>query len=338
MTFNWNDSKSFFRHPYFWPGTFVLFLLVLPIVAGDPVFLHLVILVYFYAFLAMSWNILGGFAGQLSMGHAAFVAIGAYVSTLLLLRWNLSPWVGMFIGGFAASLVSVLIGYPCFKLRGAYYALATLAFSELVRVIITNTDTFLGFKVNGASGLLLPVKGNDPLYFQFIEKTIYYYIILIFCILLTLVIYLINNSRLGYYLAAIREDQDAAESLGINVTGCKLLAAMISAFFTGIGGVFYAQYVLFISAESIGGLHISFEMVFISIIGGKGTLFGPVVGAFLMTPLAELTRTYFGSSYMGLHLVLYGVVLMFVIKFIPSGIFFPLTKLYHKFIKVQMTT
>ena len=334
MTYNSNDSKPFFCHPYFWPGALVLFLFALPIVAGDPVFLHLVILVYFYAFLAMSWNILGGFAGQLSMGHAAFVAIGAYVSTLLLLRWNLSPWVGMFIGGCAASVVSVLIGYPCFKLRGAYYALATLAFSELVRVIITNTDTFLGFKVNGASGLLLPVKGNAPLYFQFVDKATYYYIILIFCILLALVIYLINSSRLGYYLAAIREDQDAAESLGINVTGCKLLAAVISSFFTGIGGVFYAQYVLFISAESIGGLHISFEMVFISIIGGKGTLFGPIVGAFLMTPLAELTRTYFGSSYMGLHLVLYGAVLMFVVKFIPSGIIFPLRKLYHKLIRV----
>jgi len=313
---------------------FIVLLLLIPVFSPSPTFLHLMILVFFYAFLSMSWNIVGGLAGQLSLGHAAFTVVGAYVSTLLLLRWQVTPWLGMFAGALGASILSLIIGYPCFKLRGAYYALSTLAFAELLRVLIINTDTFLGFEINAARGLLLPVMGHRPSYFQFVSKSYYYYVILIFCIILFFIIHLINRTRLGYYLAAIREDQDAAESLGINVSLCKLIAGVVSGFFTAIGGVFYAQYVLFVSAQSIGAVHMSLEMAFISIVGGKGTLLGPVIGACLLTPLAELTRVYFGGSYMGIHLVFYGAVLIAVIKFMPSGIIHPLKKAYGKLLKL----
>lgn len=314
---------------------FVAFLSLLPLFFSSPVLLHALILIYFWAFLAMSWNIIGGFAGQLSMGHAAYVVIGAYVSTLLYLRWNISPWISMFGGGLAASMLSVIIGYPCFKLRGAYYALATLAFAELVRVLIANTDRFMGFQVNGPRGILLPVLGHAPAYFQFVNKVYYYYIILAFCAVLTILLLFIGKSRFGYYLTAIREDQEAAEAVGINVMWCKLFAGILSSFFTALGGVFYAQYVLFISAGSIGSIHISLEMVFISIVGGKGTLVGPIIGAFLLTPLGELTRVYLGGTYMGIHLVLYALVLILVVKFMPSGVIYPLNRLYSKIIKPQ---
>ena len=314
--------------PLFWISIFLL----LPLFLRSPIWLHLMILIYFYTYLSLSWNIVGGIAGQLSLGHAAFALIGAYVSTLMLINWNISPWIGMFAGGIGAGILSVIIGYPCFRLRGAYYALATLAFAELIRVFIINTDRFMGLEIRGARGILLPLMGHAPKYFQFVDKKYYYYIILGFCIILILSLVTISKSRLGYYLLAIRENQEAAESLGIKVDLCKLSAGVISAFFTAIGGVFYAQYVLFISAQSLGAIHISLEMAFIAIIGGKGTIMGPIVGAFLMTLLAELTRDYLGGggTYLGLHFVLYGIVLMLVVKFMPSGIIYPIRSLYQK--------
>lgn len=319
---------------YFFPTFCGMAILLFPFCVKDPIYLNLMILVYFYAYLSMSWNIMGGFAGQLSLGHAVFALIGSYVTTLLFLRWHISPWFGMFAGGIAASAVSVIIGYPCFKLRGAYYALSTLAFAELGRILITNTDSFLGFKVNAARGLLLPALGHAPLQFQFVDKRYYYYIILIFCILLLVSLQAINHSRLGYYLAAIREDQEAAQALGINVPLAKLGAGIISAFYTALGGVFYTQYVLFTSAQSVGGMHMSLEMVFITIIGGAGTILGPILGSFFMTPLAELTRAWFGGTYFGIHLVFYGATLIVVIKFMPSGIIHPLEKFYRRIFKL----
>lgn len=306
------------------------FALVIPLIWNSPVFLNLMILMYLYAFLAMSWNIVGGLAGQLSLGHSVFTVTGAYVTSIIFMHYGLTPWIGMFVGALFACVVSIIIGYPCFKLRGAYYALSTLAFAELVKVYITNTESVMGFEINAASGLLLPVKGHAPSLFQFVDKTYYYYIILGFCFALIAIVYMITRSRLGYYLVAIREDQEAAESLGINVTFCKLYAAMISAFFTALGGVFYVQYVLFVSAQSIGGLHTSFEMVFMSIIGGRGTILGPALGSFLLTPVAEFTRTYLGGHFMGAHLALYGLILVLVIKFMPSGIIGPLKRLLDK--------
>jgi branched-chain amino acid transport system permease protein len=327
VTFPMESKKS----KYTILGLVVLaFLVMIPFLWNNPILLNLFILTYLYAYLAMSWNIVGGFAGQLSMGHSAFTVIGAYVSTIVFLSYGVTPWVGMFIGGLFACVLSVIIGYPCFKLRGAYYALSTLAFAELIRVFIMNTDQILCFELKAASGLLLPVMGHAPAYFQFVDKRYYYFIILGFCLVLITIIYFITKSRLGYYLAAIREDQEAAEALGINVTRCKLMAAIISGFFTALGGVFYAQYVSFISAQNIGGMHISFEMVFMSIVGGKGTILGPVLGSFLLTPVAEFTRSYLGGHFLGGHLVLYGTVLILVIKFMPSGIISPLKKLFSK--------
>jgi branched-chain amino acid transport system permease protein len=270
--------------------------------------------------MASAWNLLGGFAGQLSFGHAAFAGIGAYISTLLFITRGISPWIGMVVGGLAAMVASVLVGYPCFRLRGAYYSLVTIAFAEIIRLFVTSTQRLAGIELKGAAGLVLPLKGQAPWLFQFESKVPYYYTVLVMLVAVVAVANWVKRSKPGYYLAAIRENQDAAEALGVRAARMKLYAAAISGFFTGIGGTFYAQYIMFIDPVSVLGIDLSVNLVVISVIGGIGTVTGPVLGSFFMTPLSEVTRLYLGGSYAGAHLVLYGLVLMLVVAFLPRGL------------------
>jgi branched-chain amino acid transport system permease protein len=295
-------------------------LFAVPLLFRSPIFLHLMILIFFYAYLNLSWNILGGFAGQLSLGHAAFAGLGAYTSTLLFLHLGLSPWIGMFAGGAVAAIAAVTVGYPCFKLRGAYFSLSTLAFGEILRLIIENTNELFGIEIRGPMGISLPPLGHAPLQFQFLSKQYYYYIILVMMLLALYFTYRLSRSKLGYYLNAIKNDMEAAQSLGVNVPKCRLIAAILSAFLTGIGGTFYAQLILFIDPAGIMSGYFSLEIVLISIIGGRGTLLGPVLGAFLLIPISELTRIYLGGSYMGVHLIIFGAALIVVMRFQPRGI------------------
>ncbi|OGP96734.1 MAG: ABC transporter permease [Deltaproteobacteria bacterium RBG_16_47_11] len=323
----WAKSPNF---PFY---CFVLSLFFVPLFLQDPYFIHQLIFICLFAYLSASWNIIGGYAGQTSLGHSAFVGIGAYVSTLLFINLGLTPWVGMFAGGLAATLVSLIIGFPAFRLTGPYFALTTIAFCEILRLWVTDTETLLGISLKGARGILLPIKGHSPYDFQFVDKVYYYYIILMMMVLILYVCYKIENSKMGYYLRAIKGNQEAARSLGVEVTQYKLLAFAISAFFTGMGGVFYAQMVLFIIPERILGLDISIELALITIIGGRGTLFGPIFGAFLLRPLSEITAAYFGGTYLGVHLILYGVLLMVSILFIPKGMTELFNRLYLKLIR-----
>ncbi len=295
-------------------------LFVIPLVIHDPIFLHLMILIFFYAYLTLSWNIVGGFAGQVSLGHTAFTGIGAYTSTLLFIQLGLTPWVGMFVGGFLAALGAVIIGYPCFKLRGAYFALATIGFLEAFRIVVENTNEIFGIPIKGAQGMEVPLRGQSLFYFQFLGKEYYYYVILIMMLIALWITYKISKSKFGYYLAAIKNDIDAAQSLGVNVAHSKLKAAAISGFLTGLGGTFYAQLILFIDPSNIIGAYLSFEIVFIAVIGGRGTLLGPILGSFLLIPVSELTRVYLGGTYFGVHLIVFGVILMAVMLFLPRGI------------------
>jgi branched-chain amino acid transport system permease protein len=298
----------------------VLAAVLLPLGVQNIFLLHILIMVFFYAYMASAWNLLAGFAGQLSFGHAAFAGIGAYISTLLFIAWGISPWIGMAVGGLAATVVSVLVGYPCFRLRGAYYSLVTIAFAEIIRLYVTSTQRVAGIELKGAAGLVLPLKGQAPWLFQFDSKVPYYYTILVMLLAVATVGTWVKHSKPGYYLAAIRDNQDAAEALGVKAARMKLYAAALSGFFTGMGGTFYAQYIMFIDPVSVLGIDLSVNLVVISVIGGIGTVTGPVLGSFFMTPLSEVTRLYLGSSYAGAHLVLYGLVLMLVVAFMPRGL------------------
>ncbi len=311
------------------PVLCILIFLVIPVIFRNPAFLQLMVLVLLYAYLTTSWNLVGGFAGVLPLGHTLFAGIGAYTSTLLFIELGLTPWIGMFVGAFLAMIAGFLIGLPTLKLRGAYFALSSIAFLEGFRVVTENTKVLFGVKINGPQGLLLPLKGNSLYYFQFDNKMWYYYVILIMTAIVLYITYKVSVSRLGYYLMAGGEDKEAAEALGVNVFRCKMIAMMMSTFLTALGGTFYAQLVRYIYPRGIMNLEFAFEIAFIAIVGGRGTIAGPILGSFLLVPVAELTRIYLGGSYLGIHLVMYGLVLMLVMIFQPRGITEPLTKIYN---------
>lgn len=315
---------------YYIPGIVLLFLFMVPLVFRNEYVLQVAIMILMFAYLGIGWNIIAGFAGQLSLGHAAFVGIGAYVSTLLFIYLDLTPWIGMFVGGVISAIFGVIVGYPCFKLRGPYYVLATIAYAELVRIFVQNTNEIGGIDLKGAQGLLVPLKGNSLYYYQFQGKAPYYYIILILMLTALYISYRIKKSKLGYYLAAIGDDHDAAESLGVNTTKMKLIAAAISSFLMAIGGTFYAQFLLYISPRDVFFETFSTEIALVGIIGGEGSVMGPVVGAFILTPLAELTRIFLGGRFIGVHLVVYGAILMAVVTYIPHGLKGFFEKYYYK--------
>ncbi|HSO20902.1 MAG TPA: branched-chain amino acid ABC transporter permease, partial [Desulfosarcina sp.] len=268
----------------------------LPVVVRSATYLHILVLLYFYAYLTSSWNLVGGFAGVLPLGHAAFVGIGAYTSTILSLQYGVSPWLGMIVGGFLATVAGILIGLPTFKMRGAYFALATIAFGEGVRVMIENIDYLGPFKLNGPRGLQIPPLNTGLANFMFATKEPYYYIILIMLTGVLFLTWAISRSKLGYALNAGGEEPEAAMALGINVSRTKLIAMAVSSFLTALAGTFYAQFSLFIHPKSVISLDLSFEIAFIALIGGRGSIAGPVLGALLLRPVSDFSRIYFGDT------------------------------------------
>jgi branched-chain amino acid transport system permease protein len=290
------------------------------LLADDNYWIQIFIWVLFFAYLGAAWNLIGGFARQYSIGHAALLGIGAYTSSLLFINTGLSPWLGMVVGGVVAAAVGGLIGYPCFRLRGAFFSLVTIAFAEMLRVGTELTDTVFGIEVNGVRGLLLPVLGHRPTAFQFVDKRYYYYTMLGLLLLILAVGWGVKRSRLGYYLAAIGDDEEAVASLGINPARVKLVAMILSGFFTAIGGTFYAQFILFITPTRTMSLDFSIQMVTVNVLGGMGTVLGPVYGAALLVPIGEITRAVWGGSLQGVHLIIYGALLMVVILYWPQGV------------------
>lgn len=303
-------------------ATLVLLLaaLGLPLVLHDEFLIHSVIMVLYFAYLACAWNLMCGYVGQISFGHSVFSGVGGYASVLLLTGIGLSPWIGMLVGGVAAALLAVAMGYPTMRLRGPYFALTTIAFAEIIRIWFENTDVVFGINIKGAEGLSVPLIGTDWAKFQFESKVPYYYIILAMLVIVMLMTWLMERSRLGVCLKAIRGDRDAAESLGINPTRYTLTALAMSAFMTAIGGSFYAQFIRFINPERNMGTELSIDMALMRIIGGQGTVFGPLIGALFLAPLAEITRTYLGGQFAGLHLALYGLVLIIAVLYLPKGL------------------
>jgi branched-chain amino acid transport system permease protein len=284
----------------------------------SPYVLHILVLVLFFAFLGVAWNLLGGYAGQFSFGHAAFFGIGAYTSTLLLVRLGLSPWLGFLAGGALAAAFGCFAGYLAFRygLRGPYFALVTLAFAEMLRLVALNWTV-----VGGPMGILIPLpRAGDAVWrLQFPDKLPYYYLMLA---LLGLALWLnrtIEHARLGHVLAAIRENEDAAEASGVDTLAAKLWAMAFSAFLTALGGTFYAQYFSFIDPTLAFGPAVSVEILLRPIVGGPGTLIGPVLGSLVLTPLSELTRRLIRGR-PGLDVMVYGAVLVAVVTFLPGGL------------------
>ncbi len=323
------DQKSNKTKLFVYLGLGVVFLL-LPLAVTSEYLLHAIIMTLFFAYLTVSWNIVCGYVGQLSLGHSVFAGIAGYVSVLLFINLELTPWVGMILGGLAAMVVGVAVGYPCFKLRGPYFTLTTIAFAELARIWTENNDTFLGIDIKGAMGLSVPLKGDSFAAFQFNSKEPYYYIILLMLVFALAVAWWVERSRLGYYLKAIMGDQDGAEAIGVNSTRYKLTAMAISSFLTGLGGCYYAQFFRYINPERIMGIDLSIEVALMGIVGGQGTMWGPVLGSFFLTPAGEILRSLLGGKMAGLHIMFYGCILMLAIFFLPKGIMGFLREMWEK--------
>lgn len=295
--------------------------LALPIIVSDAYLIHSLALILFFAYMATAWNFICGYVGQLSLGHSAFSGVAGYVSVLLFTGLGISPWLGMVLGGLFAAALSFPVGYATFRLRGPYFTLTTIAFAEILRIWLENTDVFLGITLRGAQGLVVPPVGGSSLWaFQFDGKTPYYYIILAMLVLAMVATALMERSRLGFYLKAIRGDRDGAESLGVNPTRHSLIALAISAFMSGLGGAYYAQFFRYINPERNMGIDLSIDMAIMSIVGGQGTILGPALGALLLHPIGEVMRASFGGQILGLHLAVYGIALILAVLYFPKGI------------------
>jgi branched-chain amino acid transport system permease protein len=285
-----------------------------PFVFPSSFMVNFGVLALFYAFIGQSWNISGGFAGQLSFGHVAFFGVGAYASTIAQMRLGISPWLGLPIAALAGAFVGGVIAVLSFRagLKGSYFALITLAFAEVLR-IVSNSIGITG----GGLGLLIPMKvGAENL--QFAERSGFYFLILVLTAGSVALAEWLKRSRFGAQLAAIRENEDSAKALGIDVFAEKVKVMLIAGAIGGTGGCFFAQYFLYIDPLIAFGTDKSVEMLLVAMIGGAGTVYGPLVGSVLLALVSDVTRTL--TQIQGLSLVLYGALLVVIIAFLPNGL------------------
>ena len=301
----------------------LILFLVFPLVIRQPFPQHVMILVFMFGMMGVAWNIMGGYAGMFSFGQVAFFGVGAYTSTFLFLTYQVNPWIGLVVGGIVSALLAAVIGYPCSNLRGHYFAIASIAFGEIVRTHFNNWKL-----VGAAEGLSLPMMDESFGNFMFhSSKLPYYYIMLAFLILSLVVCTFIATSKMGYYFRAIKEGHDVAKVLGINVVRYRLIAIMISAFLTAMVGTFYAQYILYIDPESVMILPISVQIVLISMLGGAGSVMGPVIGAAVLMPISEITRVMLGLKGTGIDMMIYGALITLISVYQPKGVWGLFTKI-----------
>ncbi len=310
------------------PIVLLALLLVFPLIVRNDYYQHLMILVLMWVVIGSGWNIIAGYTGQVSFGDAAFFGTGAYAAGLFAHKLGMSAWWGMAFGGFAAMVVAFPFGWICFRLRGAYFALASLALNEVCRHIATIWESL----TEGMVGILVIQ--------TFVSKIPYYYIALALAVISVLTIQMVMSSKWGYYFVSIREDQDAAESLGIDTHFYKMISLNIAAFLTGMAGSLFMNYMGFIDPEVVFSLHdISIMAILVGIVGGVGTIYGPVVGAFIMVAVHEFFRTGFlgffkalasltGSEFVNVfakyvmqaHVLGFGILVVLVILLLPNGV------------------
>jgi len=304
---------------------------VFPLVIRSDYYQHLVIIALMWVVIGSSWNLLAGYTGQVSFGHAMFFGTGAYTAGIFVTKLEISAWWGMMFGGITAMIIALVVGWICFRLRGPYFALATLAGGEIFRLIATNWENL----TEGMVGILIIQ--------TFRSKLPYYYIALALAASCVYVIHIIMKSKWGYYFLSIREDQDAAESLGINTVYYKNISLLVSAFFTGMAGAFYMNYMAFIDPEVVFSLHfISIMAILVGIVGGVATIMGPAVGAFIMVGVQELFR----SAFFGLapkyvskaHALVFGLLVIFVIMFLANGVVGDWAKIKRSVFRLKTTS
>jgi branched-chain amino acid transport system permease protein len=296
-------------------------LLGLPFTGLSTYVMHIVILVLMWSVIGMAWNILGGYTGQVSFGHASFFGVGAYTAGILYHHLGISAWWGLPVSVLVLLALSLLIGFICLRLRGAYFALATLALGEICRVTAENLVQF----TQGNLGILIKER-------TWTEKTWFFYIILFIAAGSYLLIKTVMESKLGYYFVAIREDHDAAESLGIDTTFYKTISLCLSGVLTGLAGVFYMNYMGYIDPSIAFPLYdISIVTVMVVMVGGAATYWGPIIGAVIMVFLAEEIRSipYIGAA----HQTIFGIILILIILYLPNGIVGDFRKLIKPFMK-----
>jgi branched-chain amino acid transport system permease protein len=296
-------------------GVAVVALALVPVFIQSPYALHIFIVVFIAVALGESWNVIGGFAGQYSVGHSAWYGMGAYGAFILLQRMQIAPWFGIWVAVAVAVVIALVVGWITFRLRGPYFVLASIAVAEIIRLVALNWKDL----TNGAEGLSVDVpalKIGDTVITDWNSKTSYFYMGLLMALFCVFVGVAVKRSKLGYYLQAIREDQDAAHSLGIPLTLCKNTALGISAACTALAGSFAGFYFQsFIEPQAVFGIDVSIQMVLTCIIGGIGTITGPLLGAVVLALLSEALRTTIGQA----HLLVYGVLVILVILTMPDG-------------------
>jgi branched-chain amino acid transport system permease protein len=291
-------------------------LAVIPGAIGNAFHAHVLVLVLLYASMSQSWNILGGYCGQISFGHSVFFGIGAYGAGMAMVAYHSTPWLGTLAGATLAAAVSVIVSWPCFKLRGHYFAIATFAIVEIFGRLFLVWDW-----IGGALGLDYPIMEDSWRYFLWSsDKTGYYTGAVALFLLVFGAVRFMEKRRFGYYMRAVREGQETAESLGVNSTGVKLAAMAISAFLAAICGAFFAQYNYRVDPPMTMSLDMSMKFVLITILGGMGTFWGPLLGAAVLIPLQEYTRTYLSHLGAGVDQIIYGMLIMFMMIRQPKGI------------------
>jgi branched-chain amino acid transport system permease protein len=323
--------QALFARGWVWLGVLVAIALVLPVLVSSNFAIDIFIRILLFAFIGVAWNLMGGYAKQLSLGHAAYFGLGAYTSTILQIQFDVSPWIGMLAGGIVAMLASLPIGALCFRLRGPYFAIATIATAQVLMLL------FLKFRdlAWGAEGTTIPNLGNAPLMMQFETKAPYYYVALALLAIGLAITYRIERSWMGYYLVAVGEDEDAAEAIGVDALRIKRHIYLISAFLTALAGTFYVQYIYFIDPNTAFSFNVSVEAALVSIVGGIGTLWGPVVGTILLEATSALLQSWLGGGHGGVQLTVYSLILIAVILYRPTGLIGVLTDAYERVVRAR---
>jgi branched-chain amino acid transport system permease protein len=304
-----------------WPSVLSALLIAYPLLLSTPFQQRLGALVLLYAIAASAWNIVGGYAGQVSVGHVVFFGCGAYAAIGAYAHFGLSPLVGLPAGVALAVVIAAVIGVPTLRLSGHYFSMATIAVAELVRLVVTNTG-YLGAAV-GLSGPTVPRNVFD---LSFVSALPYYYLFLVVLGVTLLITWRVTGSRMGFYLRAIRDSERAARSLGAPAGRTKLYAYMLSAGLTSVAGAFYAMMFGFVDPESGLGILISVKILIMAALGGAGLLFGPLVGAAILVPLEELSNSLLGGQGAGLTFVVYGAIIVLIARFQPGGILTLITR------------
>ncbi|MDO4475177.1 MAG: branched-chain amino acid ABC transporter permease [Lachnospiraceae bacterium] len=291
------------------------FAMLFPQVVRIPFVWNLLTLIEIWSIVGMGWNVIGGYCGQVSNGHSMYFGIGAYTVAVMCQYWKIPPWVSIWVGALISACVAFIVGKPLLRLKGHVFAISTMALAECARIIFINWKW-----VGGATGIFIRAKNvNEYLYMQFKQPLKYYYVYLIFVVLILVLIKLLDKSKFFYYLRTIKGNEMAAESVGINAAKYKNRAYMLSAAIVSIGGSLYAQFVLYIDPSVLMTLNISMMIVLTAVMGGVGTVEGAILGAIVLQTISEYSRVYLGM-FGGLDLILYGVLVILIVLFIPGGI------------------